>query len=369
MTAIDTAFDMSTGFADEDDDLRLELLVSDREVIAELARLPAAERTRYARTALRIGVLCLRQARGEVDAGAIERAGDEVIGQLPELLTERAGAMTGDMVHTLAHYLDPESGVVHQRMKALLDDRSNAAFQAEAREALVAMQARKVEAARGTVHGNDFESAAGAVLADLATRRGDIYEATGATTGVVRNCKIGDHIVEMGADSRAPGARIVFEAKQKEGVRLPDALAEIDIARKNRAAQVGVFIYSARTAPDGLRELRRHGEDLVVLWDAEDPSSDIHLRAAYSVACALAMATRGKDESAAASLRGIDSALRSIEKQLKHLAEMNRWAKTIESSGSKIASRTERMQTEIIRDIELIDEQLETLASEEAAGS
>lgn len=530
MTATDSVFDdISPGLSDQDDlseGLHLDLEVTDNEVIAELAGMPARERIRYASTALRIGVLCLRQARGEIDSGAISRAGDELLGELRELLTERAGAMTGEMVRTLAHYLDPDSGVVHQRMKALLDKdgelervlgahlagdqsmlartlathlgehsplfrmlapdeadglrariaatieelmvqhrnhlvaqfslddagsalsrlvrevenrqaklgddvkgqvdllkkeltldrpesalsrmhemlqstqgqidkhltldddasalgrirrellggiesmhRSNAAFQAEVREALVAMQARKVEAARGTAHGNDFEAAAGAVIADLASRRGDLYEATGATTGVVRNCKVGDHIVEMGADSRAPGARIVFEAKQKEGVRLRDALAEIDTARKNREAQVGVFIYSARTAPEGLESFARHGDDIVVLWDADDPSSDIHLRAAYSVACALAMATRSKDESTAASLRGIDIALRSIEKQLKHLADMNKWAKTVESSGNKIASRTERMQADLTRDIELIDEQLETLAAVDGVGS
>lgn len=524
MTAREPIFDLPPGLGEQDniaDTLNLNLVVADPEVVAELAKLGPAERTRYGLTALRIGVLCLRQARGEVDAGAIARAGDDLLAQLRELLTARAGEMTGSMMQTLAHYLDPDSGVVHQRMSAMLDkdgeldraltaqiggdqsvlartltahlgehsplfrllspddadglrgrieqtveqlmvshrghlvgqfslddpesalsrlvrevetrqarlgddmkgqvellkkeltldqpdsalsrmhemlqttrgqidkhltldddesalarirrelldgiagmQKSHGSFQAEVREALAAMQARKVEAVRGTAHGIEFEEQVGAVIAARAASRGDIYEASGSTTGVIRNCKVGDHVVEMGADSRAPGARIVWEAKQKEGVRLRDALTEIDVARKNREATVGVFVYSARTAPAGIEAFARHGGDIVVVWDAEDPSTDIYLEVAYSLACGLSMAESNQDAETAASLRGIDVAVRGIEKQLNYLAETNKLASTIESHGQKIAARTTRMQTELMRDIELIDEHVRALGRE-----
>lgn len=531
MGKTESAFDLpvaAAGIADQDNSagqVSLALVITDPEVVAELERYPAGPaRVRFARTALRIGVLCLREASGEIDADAVKRAGDDLLGQMRELLAERAAAMTGDMVQTLARYLDPADGLVHRRMQALLDkdgeldrvltdqiggdqsalarqlaahlgehsplfrmlapdaadglkarlaqatevaltehrdhlvrqfslddpasalsrlvreiearqmrlgddvkgqvevlrkeltldapdsalsrmhamlhaaqgqidkhltldaedsalarvrrelvaglealQRGNAAFQAEVREALAAMQARKAEAARGTAHGHEFEAAAGAVIAELAAAKGDLYEATGATTGVIRNCKVGDHVVQMGADTRAPGARIAWEAKDKGKVRLGDALCEIERARKNRGAQVGVFVYSARTAPEGVEPLARHGDDIVVVWDADDPATDVYLSAAYSLARGLAMTTTATDETTASSLRDIDRAARAIEKQLQHLAEIDTWAKTIENSGAKIAHRVTRMQTELARQIELIDEQVAALAGAEEA--
>ncbi len=56
--------------------LRLELEIEDPEVVAELSRLPAGrERERFAAEALRLGVLALRLASGNLDVSAIRAAG------------------------------------------------------------------------------------------------------------------------------------------------------------------------------------------------------------------------------------------------------------------------------------------------------
>jgi len=177
----------------------------------------------------------------------------------------------------------------------------------------------------------------------------------------VRNCKVGDHVVAMGRDSAAPGAVLVFEAKENRSCDLRAALAEIEVARKNRGAQVGVFVFSARTAPDGLEPLVRYGEDVVVVWDPEDETTDLRLRCAYSLARGLA--TRRASQSAASdeALREIDLATRAVEKQLQYLDEVARMAGTVENNGKKIRERMDRMREQLVADVDRIDHQVRAL--------
>src|SRR2546422_5394081 len=67
--------------------------------------------------------------------------------------------------------------------------KSNGEFHAELRATLEAFQAKRSEAARSTRHGIEFEAAVGCVLQQEAQRLGDVYEATGTTTGARPYCK------------------------------------------------------------------------------------------------------------------------------------------------------------------------------------
>ena len=108
------------------------------------------------------------------------------------------------------------------------------------------MVSRKQESERSTRHGIDFESALFTFLQHNTRNTDDLITPTGNSTGQIKNCKVGDCVLELGPESAAAGARIVFEAKEKQGVSIADALAEIDTARKNRAAQVGLFVFSKK---------------------------------------------------------------------------------------------------------------------------
>lgn len=90
----------------------LHLLVTDPEVVAELRRVPGvAARMRFALDALRIGVLSMRAAGGELDARAVRDAGGQLLGDLECMLAERASSLTATMATTLAQYFDPTTGV------------------------------------------------------------------------------------------------------------------------------------------------------------------------------------------------------------------------------------------------------------------
>jgi hypothetical protein len=228
--------------------------------------------------------------------------------------------------------------------------KSNVEFQSQVREALAKLDTRKREGARTTRHGVEFEERLGALLGEEAQRLGDLHEATGETTGAIKLCKKGDHVIELGADSAAANARIVWEAKEKQSYSLRAALAEIDEARRNRQAQVGVFVFSRKTAPEGLESLQRHGSDVVVVWDA-----------AYSLARALAVRERRTDLESQEAITEIERAARAIERQIGHLDEVRRWAETVRGHGEKIVDRTSRMAEDLRRDVELLDAQVASM--------
>jgi len=165
----------------------------------------------------------------------------------------------------------------------------------------------------------------------------------------------------MGRESAAPGALLVFEAKENRACDLRAAIAEIEVARKNRQAQVGVFVFSARTAPEGLEPLARYGEDIVVVWDPEDEATDLHVRCAYSMARGLATRLASASAASHEALTEIDLATRGIEKQLQYLDEVARMAGTVKNNGEKILQRMERMREQLAADVDRLDEQVRAL--------
>jgi hypothetical protein len=93
---------------------------------------------------------------------------------------------------------------------------------------------------------------------------------------------VGDYVITLGPESAAPGARIALECKAEKRYTESKALEELALARKNRETQVGVFIVARESAPEGFEPPRRIGMVLLVIWDAEDPATDVYLEAAVS---------------------------------------------------------------------------------------
>jgi hypothetical protein len=531
--------------------LLLQLKIDDPEICAALRAYPEGDpRNQYALGALRLGVLALRAAAGQIDTGEIRHAGQKLMSDMTALLTERSGKLTGDVASALKQYFDPQTGLLPQRIQSLIqndgdlekllrshlapqdsmmaktlaahlgegspifkmlspteanglqaqvavaleqalkeqrqhilrefsldtpdsalsrligqlttnngqlqsnlqdqvvglvkefsldhpdsalsrlvskveaaqgaiadqfsidneqsamtrlskmlqttseqidknltldDEKSalsrlkrelqgtldgmaekNSAFQTEVRATLAALQARREEAARSTQHGHTFEEQLGEVLVLEAQRQGDIPQATGSTTGLIKNCKIGDYVIELGPDSAAPGARVVWEAKDDHSYDLKRARAEIDEARKNRQAQIGVFVFSKSTAPIGQQPITRYDNDLVVVWDSEDANSDLHVKVACSVARALAIRQKQEKSETTESVQEIERSTRAIEKQLQYLDEFKKWGETVKGHGEKISDRADRMKEALLKEVEALDQEVSALKAEAA---
>jgi len=124
-------------------------------------------------------------------------------------------------------------------------------------------------------------------------------------------------------------------------------------------------VFSRETAPPGLEALQRHGSDVVVVWDADDPSSDLVVQAAYSLARALAVRERRTDRESQAAITAIEHAARGVERQAAFLEDVRRMADTVKGHGEKIADRAARMIEELRREVERLDAQVAAMRAAE----
>ena len=248
---------------------------------------------------------------------------------------------------------NPESGLTRivQRIESFERAQNDRAREFESRVATLLERAavRRDAARRSTLHGHEFEARVGEQLQPPCLAAGDVFDAVGETTGVVPRSKKGDFLVTLGPDSAAPGAAIVVEAKASGAYALKATLDEADEARRNRAASVCLFVHSARTAPPGLPELARYGQDVVVVWDDEDAGTDVRLRAGLLLARGLAVRAGVHDAQEAASLAAMDAAIEAIRKQIAGFDEIRTSANTVVSGGRRILERARIMEEEIER--------------------
>lgn len=262
---------------------------------------------------------------------------------------------------------NPESGLTRiveriERFEQAQADRASQ-FETKVTALLEKLATRRDEARRSTLHGNEFEALVGEQLQANCLAGDDILDAVGETTGQIPRCKVGDYVVTLGPESAAPGASIVVEAKASGVYTLKSTLEEADQARRNRTASVCLFVHSARTAPAGLVELHRWGQDIVVVWDEDQPATDVRLKAAYMLAKALAIRAGQHNEQEAASLAEMDSAIEAIRKQIAGFEEIQNSARTVVNGGEKILKRADLMGQEIERKLLVLQEHTARLRS------
>ena len=262
--------------------------------------------------------------------------------------------------------LDSEGSALYRLKRELVDilhdqEQKAQTFQGDVKAALEGMKAQRKETARSTQHGNDFEATACEFIEKEVQKAGDIATRTGATTGLIKNCKVGDLVVELGADCVAAGEKFVVEAKEDAGYSVVKAFAELDSARKNRGASVGLFLFSAQTAPQGMDMLTRNGDDVLVVWDAQRIESDVVLRAGLSLAKALCVRKQRERDKNESNWDEVDAAVLAVEKEVTRLAKMKTWTETIQSHSGNILEEIRKMTNSLERQIAVLRESTEAL--------
>ncbi len=266
--------------------------------------------------------------------------------------------------------LDEETSALARLKRELLGllvehREQNVKFQEEVRGTLQTMAARKEEAQRSTRHGLEFEAAVIDFVHGETQRTGDIFEATGARVGRIKNCKVGDAVIELGPESTAPGAKIVVEAKEVAGYQEKEAREELETARQNRDAVVGLFVFSRRTAPGSIEPLRRIGNDVFLVWDPEDPQTELTLKLGVSLARALAVRQELKDQSQTADWQALETAILHVEKAVGGFDELQTSATQVSSHADKMLKRIGLMRKELEKQLETLREKTTALKTAE----
>jgi hypothetical protein len=262
--------------------------------------------------------------------------------------------------------LDKEGSALARLKRELVDILSSheeraATFQNDVTSALEAMKARREESLRSTTHGKEFEEVVVEFVQREAEKAGDIATATGNATGAIKSCKVGDAIVELGPDCVAQGAKFVVEAKEHASYDINKAREEIEKARKNRDASIGVFVFSKKTAPAKQESLLRYGNDIFVIWDADDIGNDVILKSALCLAKALCVRESKTREAEAADFHAIDNAILAIEKEAMRLESMKTWTETITNNSGKILDEIRKMSAALDRQMQILREALSAL--------
>lgn len=155
----------------------------------------------------------------------------------------------------------------------------------------------------------------------------------------IARCKVGDFVITLGPDSAAPESRIVFEAKEDRSYSQKDALIELQKARENREAQVGVFVFSRESAPEGLDSLTRWDKDLIVVWDAHDPNTDVVLKTCISVARMIAVQSKKASERTATDIAEMKALTDALCRDVSVLDEIVKSAAAAQNHCDKIATK------------------------------
>lgn len=207
------------------------------------------------------------------------------------------------------------------------------AFHKDIRERLERMETRKRVEQRTAPGGRTYEDVVVGFVQRLLGPNGYLVEPTGDSPGATRS-KRGDATIDFPVDHPFHGCRIVVEAKHHEKYTLGKARAELEEARANRQAQIGLFVLARSHAADTFPTFVRCGQDVFVVWDEEDPNQAPYLEGAVMVA--LALATRKSAQASEASLKALHDIEERVSKAIASFDKVKRLVESIRANADKI---------------------------------
>jgi hypothetical protein len=267
---------------------------------------------------------------------------DSAIGRMRTLLGQY---FDGD-ASKLALLLDPTRQ--HSPMHQFRDEIA-AGFE-RLNERLTAIEAaaaaRGAERAKSAAKGGDFEDVLARLLGEISRGTGDLLDRTGDEIGEVLRSKKGDFVITMNPD-RTGGAelRIVVEAKDR-GMSTRSIREELREAKENRAATVGLVVFSPEHAPSGIAPFDVRAGDVYCVIDpaVPDPAT---LDAAVRLARLLALATLREVE-ADVDAEAIRAALAGVRAELDALKGIKATLTSIANSATGVQAALDRLREAIV---------------------
>ncbi len=231
----------------------------------------------------------------------------------------------------------------------------------EIRGILEKEKGRAEEAVKGTSKGREFEDSLYEYLARTAGAMEDISENCAGAKGLVAYEKVGDYTVTLGETSRAPGKKIVFEAKKAANYNMKKTLDELDRAKRNRGAEIGIFLFCKGCEPLEAGDFYRTGNDFIVTVDEDKLESSetlLFLEAAYKIARTLIVTKAREEEEEAIDTEYIRSEMENIMLAMKNASDIYTKANTIRNSADSIEKTLNKVIGKIEENLENIRDHL-----------
>ncbi len=267
---------------------------------------------------------------------------DSAIGRMRTLL----GTYFDGDASKLAVLLDPtrQNSPMHQFRAEVASGFDRLHDRLTAIEAAAA--ARGTERARSAAKGGDFEDTLEAMLADIARGSGDLVDRTGGDTGEVLRSKKGDFVVTVDP-ARTGGAdvRLVVEAKDR-AMSVRSIREELREAKENRAAAVGLVVFSPAHAPAGIAPFDIRAGDVYCVVDPAAPDPAI-LEAALRLARLLAIASLREVE-AEVDVEAIRAAVAGVRAELDALKGIKATLTSIATSAASVQAALDRLRDAVV---------------------
>ena len=214
----------------------------------------------------------------------------------------------------------------------------------EVREALARIETRRRMDARTPDGGRVFEAALAAFISERLRNAPIVIEETGNSVGLRPRCKVGDLVLRHTGEGAFAGAALVIEGKHDRSYSVATALAELTEARENRGASAGLLVMATSHASPGFPRLARHGQDVLVCWDPDDPASDAWLEAGLTLGLYLVSRTRAADDG---DLRAMVDVEHRIDVELSRITTLEKHNKKVEEGCDAIAAELRKAKKEL----------------------
>jgi hypothetical protein len=335
------------------------ITITDPELLSELARYgDELEQQHIAEIALRIGIQALRNARGEIDTQSLQQTAEHILKQLDQRVEQHLSTQNTNLLQQFS--LDnPDSALnrlVHYQQdhyKQIVEHTNN--HYTQIRTSLQEITTRKTMLRHTSQGGGTFEQAVGTVLGAIANGAGDHCKSTGDSEGTINKSRVGDFVITLGSSCTAAGERFVVEAKRDKSYTRDHALAECKTARENRDAQVALFVWDmeygqARHQPP----LERHGRDIIVLWDENEPMTNTYIDAAYWLARSIVTPQPREERIARVREKLIAGAFEQIKSLSNTLENIKKAGEQITKQGQTIITQSLSVQSQLEAQIETL---------------
>ena len=218
------------------------------------------------------------------------------------------------------------------------------AFDKAVDEALGRLEARRRADARAPEGGRVFEVALTAFVSERLRNAPIVVEETSALVGARPRCKIGDLVLRHTAEGAFAGAALVIEAKHDRSYTVAAALAELDEARENRGASAGLMVMATSHAAPSFPRFARHGQNVLVCWDPDEPATDAWLEAGLTLGLYLVSRTKAAEAGDITALRDVE---RRIAVELARVAKLEAFNDKIQAGSEGIAAELRKAKKDL----------------------